>query len=138
MTFKQFTEYLLHEKNYSALTVKAYQTDLENFSEFILKQYDSNTINDVNYSQIRSWIVNLVEDGITNRTINRKVSSLNSYYKFLLLKFDSNFFFLNKSFIKRLSFFFEILAILNFSNCGVLGEYEIVVKSNCIFNSLDW
>ena len=84
MTFKQFTEYLLHEKNYSALTVKAYQTDLENFSEFILKQYDSNTINDVNYSQIRSWIVNLVEDGITNRTINRKVSSLNSYYKFLL------------------------------------------------------
>lgn len=84
MTFKQFTEYLLHEKNYSVLTVKAYQTDLENFSEFILKQYDSNTINDVNYSQIRSWIVNLVEDDITNRTINRKVSSLNSYYKFLL------------------------------------------------------
>ncbi|GFZ78710.1 integrase [Aquaticitalea lipolytica] len=84
MSFKSFTDYLLLEKNYSALTVKAYQTDLENFSEFILKQYDSNTINDVNYSQIRSWIVNLVEDGITNRTINRKVSSLNSYYKFLL------------------------------------------------------
>ncbi len=81
---KAFTEYLLHEKNYSLLTVKAYQTDLDAFSSFIEKEYDSNTINDVNYAQVRTWIVNLVESGISNRTINRKTSSLNSYYKFLL------------------------------------------------------
>ncbi|MCF7560394.1 tyrosine-type recombinase/integrase [Sabulilitoribacter multivorans] len=84
MPFKSFTDYLLLEKNYSALTVKAYQNDLENFSEFIKSEYDSNSIIKVNYSQIRSWIVSLVENGLSNRSINRKISALNTYYKFLL------------------------------------------------------
>jgi integrase/recombinase XerC len=81
---KPFTEYLLREKNYSPLTVKAYQADLEAFSLFIESEYDSYTISDVNYSQVRTWVVSLVESGITNRSINRKTSSLNTYYKFLL------------------------------------------------------
>ncbi|MEP1489321.1 MAG: tyrosine-type recombinase/integrase [Algibacter sp.] len=84
MSFKSFTDYLLLEKNYSALTVKAYQSDLDSFSEFILKEYDSESINHVNYPQIRSWIVLLVESEISNRSINRKISTLNTYYKFLL------------------------------------------------------
>ena len=84
MTFKSFTDYLLIEKNYSKHTVNAYKKDLETFSSFIKDEFDSADIYDINYSQIRSWIVNLVESGITNRTINRKISSLNSYYKFLL------------------------------------------------------
>ena len=84
MTFKSFTDYLLIEKNYSKHTVNAYQKDIETFSNFIQDEFDSDSINKVNYSQIRSWIVNLVESGISNRTINRKISSLNSYYKFLL------------------------------------------------------
>ncbi len=79
-----FTDYLLLEKNYSALTLKAYQNDLTDFSDFMFSQYQSQSINKVNYSQIRSWIVLLVENGLTNRSINRKISSLNSYYKFLL------------------------------------------------------
>lgn len=79
-----FTEYLLREKNYSPLTIKAYHSDLQEFSDYVMKEFDSNSINDVNYSQIRSWIVTLVESSISNRTINRKTSSLNSYYKFLL------------------------------------------------------
>lgn len=81
---KHFTEYLLREKNYSPLTVSAYQADLEAFASFIENEYGSNTINDINYAQVRSWIVSLVESGISNRTINRKTSSLNTYYKFLL------------------------------------------------------
>ncbi|MFI1772313.1 tyrosine-type recombinase/integrase [Thalassobellus citreus] len=84
MTFKSFTDYLLLEKNYSALTVNAYQKDLESFLDFIKNYYETNSINNVNYSQIRSWIVSLVESGLTNRSINRKVSALNTYYKFLL------------------------------------------------------
>ncbi|KAB1068238.1 tyrosine-type recombinase/integrase [Tamlana haliotis] len=84
MDFKSFTDYLLLEKNYSALTVKAYYNDLTRFSEFIAETFDSPSINTVNYSQIRSWIVLLVEDGISNRSINRKISALNTYYKFLL------------------------------------------------------
>ncbi|GAA4899991.1 tyrosine-type recombinase/integrase [Flaviramulus aquimarinus] len=84
MSFQHFTDYLLLEKKYSVLTVKAYQKDLEAFLEFIKKEYETNSINKVNYSQIRSWIVLLVESDISNRSINRKVSALNTYYKFLL------------------------------------------------------
>jgi integrase/recombinase XerC len=84
MSFKPFTEYLLLEKNYSELTVKAYQNDLKAFLEFIKKEYSNNSIRDVNYSQVRSWIVFLVERELSNRSINRKVSALNTYYKFLL------------------------------------------------------
>lgn len=84
MPFKPFSEYLLHEKKYSELTVKAYLNDLDSFAAFILKEYDMISVHDVNYSQIRSWIVSLVESNISNRSINRKVSSLNTYFKFLL------------------------------------------------------
>ena len=84
MSFQPFTDYLLLEKNYSKLTVNAYQNDIEEFSEFIKVEYETNSINKINYSQIRSWIVSLVEKGLSNRSINRKVSALNTFYKFLL------------------------------------------------------
>lgn len=84
MPFKPFIDYLLLEKNYSALTVKAYQSDLQVFSEFILQEFETQSINQVNYPQIRRWIVTLVESGLSNRSINRKISALNTYYKFLL------------------------------------------------------
>lgn len=84
MPFKSFTDYLLLEKNYSSLTVNAYNNDLSTFSDFINKEYQTNSINQVNYSQIRTWIVSLVESGISNRSINRKISALSTYYKFLL------------------------------------------------------
>jgi integrase/recombinase XerC len=88
MSFKSFTDYLSLEKKYSPHTIIAYQKDLESFQKFNQEQFDEDNINDVNYSQIRSWIIALVEKGITNRTINRKISSLNTYFKFLL-KVDS-------------------------------------------------
>lgn len=84
MLFKPFADYLLLEKNYSKLTVKAYQRDLERFLEFIKNEYETSNIDQVNYSQIRSWIVSMVENGLSNRSINRKLSALNTYYKFLL------------------------------------------------------
>ena len=90
MSFQPFTDYLLLEKNYSVLTVNAYQNDLEDFLEFIKYEYESNSIKKINYSQIRSWIVSLVENGIANRSINRKVSALNTYFKFLLKTGDIN------------------------------------------------
>ena len=84
MPFKSFIDYLLLEKNYSKLTVKAYQNDLSDFLNFNATQFDQERIDHANYSQIRSWIVSLVENEIANRSINRKVSALNSYYKFLI------------------------------------------------------
>lgn len=84
MPFKSFIDYLLLEKKYSELTVKAYQRDIEDFIQFLETEYETRVIKDIDYPQIRSWIVSLVEKGISNRSINRKVSALNSWYKFLL------------------------------------------------------
>ena len=84
MNFKAFTDFLLLEKKYSPHTVNAYNNDLKDFLNFNKEEFNSKIIDDVNYAQIRSWIISMVESGLTNRTINRKISSLNSYYKFLL------------------------------------------------------
>ena len=83
MSLEKFSEYLLLEKKYSQHTAIAYINDLDGFQLFLDEEYDSENIKDVNYSLIRQWIVSLVNHNISNRTINRKVSSLNSYYKFL-------------------------------------------------------
>jgi len=84
MTFASFTEYLQLEKNYSLHTVTAYENDLRSFSEFCEKEYEDANIKNVHYVQIRSWIVSMVEKGLINATINRKISSLKTYYKYLL------------------------------------------------------
>jgi integrase/recombinase XerC len=83
MSLKSFTDYLLLEKNYSLHTITSYKKDLESFGAFILNEYQTASIDQVNYQQIRNWIVTLADGGVSNRTINRKISSLNSYYKFL-------------------------------------------------------
>lgn len=84
MFIKEFIEYILLEKKYSNHTVTAYEADLLSFSVFFEKEYHVNDISISNYSQIRSWIVSLVDSKVSNRTINRKISSLKTYYKFLL------------------------------------------------------
>lgn len=84
MPFSHFLDYLQLEKKYSTHTITAYAADLRDFQEFISHTYDQDRVDEVNYSQIRSWIVELSESGISNRTINRKLSSLKSYYRFLL------------------------------------------------------
>jgi integrase/recombinase XerC len=79
-----YKDYLLKEKKYSVLTVKAYLGDIESFVQFLTLDHDSLHIEEVNYSIIRSWIIYLIEQKNTNNTINRKISSLKSFYKFLL------------------------------------------------------
>ena len=81
---EKFRDYLLLEKNYSQHTVTAYLNDIGFFESFLSAGYDDNGLVSVNYSQIRSWIVSLSDDGISNASINRKISSLKSFYKFLL------------------------------------------------------
>lgn len=83
-TLQSFRDYLQLEKNYSPHTVNAYLNDIVFFQNFILEEFDQNNLHEVNYSQIRSWIVALVDDGISNTSVNRKVASLKSFYKFLL------------------------------------------------------
>src|SRR6476661_4052491 len=79
-----FRDYLHLEKNYSLHTVNAYLKDLDFFSDFLEAEFGNVDLIDVKYAQIRSWIVSLVDAGISNTSVNRKISSLKSFYKFLL------------------------------------------------------
>ena len=83
MLLNSFLEYLLHEKKYSQNTITAYRKDLESFREFCSSEYSDEGLEKIHYNQIRSWLVVLVQQGVSNRSINRKVSSLKSFYKFL-------------------------------------------------------
>lgn len=82
---KAFSDYLLKEKNYSPLTVKAYLDDVAGFKQFIQLDEQGALLEEVVYGQVRAWIMHLSgEIGLANRSINRKVSSLKAFYKFLL------------------------------------------------------
>lgn len=84
MALPAFINYLTLEKKYSPHTVSAYQNDINSFLVFIKEDLHCNDSKEVNYPMIRSWIVALVDKGLNNKSINRKISSLKSYYKFLL------------------------------------------------------
>lgn len=79
-----FRDYLHLEKNYSPHTVNAYLKDIGFFSDFLQAEFGGMDLAEVKYGQIRSWIVSMVDAGMENGTVNRKVSSLKSFYKFLL------------------------------------------------------
>jgi len=79
-----FRDYLQLEKKYSPHTINAYLNDISYFEIFNKESFEQDTIEQVNYSQIRSWIVSLVDDGVSNTTVNRKIASLKAFYKFLL------------------------------------------------------
>ena len=78
-----FLEYLTLEKKYSAHTITAYKNDLQSFKKFLEMEYAQENLREVHYSQIRNWIVNLVDIKVSNRTVNRKVSALKSFFTFL-------------------------------------------------------
>ena len=81
--FDKFLSYLKFEKRYSAHTINAYQRDLNDFLEYaeIEKVGD---FENLSASYIRSWIVFLIEKGLKNRSVNRKLASLRSFYKWLM------------------------------------------------------
>jgi integrase/recombinase XerC len=81
---ERFLAYIKFEKRYSQHTVVAYQTDLGQFYEYLSRNYQIDDIRDVNHVIIRSWLVSLVENSIVTRSINRKLTVLKSYYRFLL------------------------------------------------------
>ena len=83
MPTDSFLNYLLSATKYSKHTTIAYRNDLNSFQVFCKNEYGEESIIHANYAQIRTWIVSLVNDKISNRTINRKISSLKSFYKFL-------------------------------------------------------
>lgn len=82
-SLQKYQDYLIKEKNYSLHTVGAYMKDIESFWFFFTERDSNWRWHDTDYSHIRSWIVDLSDRGMSNRTINRKTASLKSFFKFL-------------------------------------------------------
>ena len=79
-----FLKYLEFEKRLSQHTLLAYQTDLQQFSDFLIESYSEHQPATADFGLIRSWIISLVDTGVEPRSINRKIACLRSFYKFLL------------------------------------------------------
>lgn len=84
---EKFLQYLSNEKRYSSHTVLAYENDLRQFSDYLSTTYSiENLKKDIRSEHIRSWMVFLIDQGISTRSVNRKMTTLKSFYKFLLQK----------------------------------------------------
>ena len=82
---KSFLEYLLYELNRSEYTIIAYRTDLEEFERYLKKNNTEADFAKVDANKVRSWVVSLMEEGkCSAASVNRKLSSLRSFYRFLL------------------------------------------------------
>lgn len=80
----EFLNYLTFQKRYSRHTIISYENDLTGFFDFIVLQYNSLELAEISASVIRSWLASLKENKITSKTINRKISTLKSFFKYQL------------------------------------------------------
>jgi integrase/recombinase XerC len=81
---EKFIQYIKSEKRYSEHTIAAYKRDLDQFSFFLEKKYGIKDILTVNSEIVRSYIIDLKDEDLKNRSINRKISSLRSFYNYCL------------------------------------------------------
>jgi integrase/recombinase XerC len=81
---QEFLNYLAFQRRYSRHTIISYQNDLTGFFDFIVLQYSSLNIREISSSVVRSWLASLKEDKAASKTINRKISALKSFFKYLL------------------------------------------------------
>lgn len=80
---RSFLQYLEFEKRFSRHTLLSYQTDLRQWEEYLNSSGTGIKPEDADYSSIRSWLIHLIESGIQARSVNRKIATLRSFYKFL-------------------------------------------------------
>jgi len=80
---QSFFNYLEFEKRYSQHTLISYRNDLEQFEGFLKRQFELESMINAKHTHIRTWIVHMMQNGISTKSINRKISSLKSFYNFL-------------------------------------------------------
>ena len=81
-----FINYLKFEKRYAVHTLRAYNDDLQQFADYLNTQYGTMADAEIRPAFIRSWLAGLKDEGLSAKTLNRKISSLRSYFRFLLKK----------------------------------------------------
>lgn len=86
MSIADFIVYLQKEKRFSSHTLTAYKADLENVSLYLQQEYELDELKNASSQMLRSWVVFLMEDGLRPKSVNRKISSLKSYFNYLRKK----------------------------------------------------
>ena len=134
---KSYLRYLLLELRYSLHTVKAYRTDLNIFNEYLNQNYDL-SIQEANHSMIRSWLVEELNKGNSPRTVNRKITSLKSFFKYLIrenkIKINPTNRILSSKISKTLPQFVgvsdmnELLDKLQFANCFSEQRDKLIIE----------
>jgi integrase/recombinase XerC len=81
---EDFLNHLRFERRYSEHTIHAYQNDLEQFAQYLVSQFDAPALNMISASFVRSWLAEMKGEKISSRSINRKISTLKSFFKYLL------------------------------------------------------
>ncbi|MDN5215763.1 tyrosine-type recombinase/integrase [Fulvivirgaceae bacterium BMA12] len=81
---QSFLKYLTYERRYSQHTITSYDCDLKQFQKFISDNFTGVTLEDISYHHIRAWIIHLMEQDLNPGSVNRKIVSLRSFYKYLL------------------------------------------------------
>ena len=80
---ESFIKYLEFEKRFSPHTLTAYSNDLRQLSEFLIETFEIVKLEEAKHPHLRSWVVTLMDAGLTPRSVNRKIVSIKSFYKFL-------------------------------------------------------
>ena len=81
----KFIEYISSEKRFSEHTIKSYSSDISQFHNYLALEFDiTNKVEDISFQLIRGWIASLLESGTNARSVNRKISTLRTYFRFLL------------------------------------------------------
>jgi integrase/recombinase XerC len=80
----EFLQHLISEKRFSQHTIKSYKVDIEQFVDYLENEFKVCNVDEISFQLIRRWIILLLENGITPRSVNRKISTLKTYFKFLL------------------------------------------------------
>ena len=83
-TIQQFLDYLTFQKRYSPHTIISYSNDLNAFFNFLKQQFGETALQDIKPTLIRSWLAELKQNGMDSKSINRKISTLKSFFKYQL------------------------------------------------------
>jgi len=83
MHLDKFLNYISKEKRYSVHTQTSYKTDLNQFFLFLNTEFDISDLSKITFKMIRNWISHLLESGLKSVSVNRKISSIKSYFKFI-------------------------------------------------------
>lgn len=84
MPKEQFIKYLKYERHYSKFTIRSYTDDLNQFTKYVKENDPLMSIDQCDHFFIRRWVVHLIDQGISTRSVNRKLSCLRSFYKYLI------------------------------------------------------